>query len=108
MDGGDQLSTAIVLGIVLAVGLALFLFLAWFVRGTWRWLTGGGKRIGSAPRQESRFEPVKPINGAGVSASDLFVVRSNLNAVARQVEDLERRLRLASFEGAKAEASSRH
>jgi hypothetical protein len=94
MDGSDQISSAVMLGAVLAVGLALFFLLIWLVRGVWRWMTGGGQQTRSAQDQEPKFDSAKPINGSAVSASDLFVVRSNLNAVARQLEDLERKLRL--------------
>jgi predicted RND superfamily exporter protein len=90
MDASDQLGSAVLLGIVLAVGLVLFFLAAWLVRVAWRWMVEG-----SSQRTEQKQEPKPEVaQPSGVSASDLFVIRSNLNAVARQVEDLERRLRL--------------
>ncbi|MBA1156721.1 hypothetical protein [Microvirga mediterraneensis] len=106
MGGSDQLGAAVTLGIVLAVGLLLFVLVALIVRAIWRWIAGSGskpKNQGDEPMLD-----VKPAIGtSGVSASDLFVIRTNLNAVARQVEDLERRLRLASGDQVKAVESSR-
>ncbi len=66
----------------------------------WRWLTGSRSKS-KAERQEPKLELAQPTRASGVTASDLFVIRSNLNAVARQVEDLERRLRLDSSNRAK-------
>ena len=106
MDGSDQLGSAVMLGIVFAVGLVLFFLAAWLVRAVWRWMTGSG----SKPKDQGREPELglsQSIGATGVSASDLFVIRSNLNAVARQVEDLERRLRLAPSDHAKAIETSR-
>jgi hypothetical protein len=100
MDGSDQLGSAVTTGIVLAVGLMLFLLLAWLARAVWRWVTGGGSNP-KAQRKELKLELGRSLGEVGVSASDLFVIRSNLNAVARQVEDLERRLRLETSSRAK-------
>ncbi|EIM28447.1 hypothetical protein [Microvirga lotononidis] len=106
MGGGDQLGVAVTLGIVVAVGLALFVLIAWLFRAVWRWIAGSGskpKGQGDDPKLD-----LKPTIGAsGISASDLFVIRTNLNAVARQVEDLERRLRLAPGDQAKSVETSR-
>jgi hypothetical protein len=104
MGGSDQLGSAVTLGLVLAVGLILFSLVAWLVLAIWRWVAGSG----SKPKDgEPKFDLTPAIGASGVSASDLFVIRSNLNAVARQVEDLERRLRLASHDHAKAVETSR-
>jgi hypothetical protein len=100
MDGSDQLGSAVTLGIVMAVGIVAFFVAAWLIRAVWRWMTGGSPKRRDL-RQETKFELAQPTNASGVSASDLFVIRSNLNAVARQVEDLERRLRLSSSERGK-------
>jgi len=106
MGGSDQLGSAVTLGLVLAVGLILFSLVAWLVLAIWRWVAGNG----SKPKKqegEPKLDLTPAIGASGVSASDLFVIRSNLNAVARQVEDLERRLRLASHDHAKAVETSR-
>jgi hypothetical protein len=97
MDGIDQPGSAVTLGIVLAVGIGVFFLAVWLIRAVWRWMTGGSPKRRDL-RQETKLELAQPTNASGVSASDLFVIRSNLNAVARQVEDLERRLRLSSSE----------
>lgn len=107
MDGSDQLGSVVTLGIGLAVGLMLFLLIAWLVRAIWRWMIGEGRQVDRGREQEPKFDPVKPIGPSGVSASDLFVIRSNLNAVARQIEDLERRLRLEPARRSKEMAASR-
>ncbi|MEE1610939.1 hypothetical protein [Microvirga sp. CF3016] len=107
MDGSDQLGSVVTLGIGFAAGLMLFLLIAWLIRAIWRWMIGEGRQIDHGRKQEPKFDPVKPISPSGVSASDLFVVRSNLNAVARQIEDLERRLRLEPSRGSREMAASR-
>ncbi|MBQ0823834.1 hypothetical protein HPT29_015645 [Microvirga terrae] len=107
MDGSDQLGSAVTLGIVLAVGVVLVLLLIWLVRAVWRWMMGDTRSAKKAQKQEPVADPVKPIGSAGVTASDLFVVRSNLNAIARQVEDLERRLRLEGGARTKEMAATR-
>ena len=106
MDGSDQLGSAVMLGVVFVVGLILLFLAAWLIRAVWRWMIGGR----SKPKGQGREPELglsQSIGGTGVSASDLFVIRSNLNAVARQVEDLERRLRLASSDHAKVVETSR-
>ena len=53
------------------------------------------------PEQVSTREQGSRLSDTGpVSAADLYVIRSNLNAVSRQVEDLERKLRLTESYGA--------
>jgi len=99
MVGSDQLGSAVTLGVVLAIGLILFFLVAWLVLAIGRWIAGSG----SKPKKqddEPKLDLKSAIGSSGVSASDLFVIRSNLNAVARQVEDLERKLRLASHDHA--------
>jgi hypothetical protein len=93
MDVSDQLGSAVTLGIVVAVGLGVFFLVALLLRAVWRWITGS-RRKPKAEMQEP--ELAQPTSASGVSASDLFIISSNLNAVARHVEDLERRLRLSS------------
>jgi hypothetical protein len=94
-DVSDQLGSAVTLGIVVAVGPGVFFLVALLLRAVWRWITGS-RRKPKAEMQEPKLELAQPTSASGVSASDLFVIRSNLNAVARHVEDLERRLRLSS------------
>ena len=107
MGGGDQLGAAVTLGLVLAVGLLLFVLVAWLFRAAWRWIAGSSSKPKN--QQDQPALDLKPaISASGVSASDLFVIRTNLNAVARQVEDLERRLRLGSSDQAKTVETSRH
>ncbi|WP_114945876.1 hypothetical protein [Microvirga calopogonii] len=106
MDGSDQLGSAVTLGIVLAVGLILFSLIAWLGLAIWRWIAGSGSKS-KKQASEPKLDLGPSIDASGVSASDLFVIRSNLNAVARQVEDLERRLRLASSDRAKTVETSR-
>jgi hypothetical protein len=106
MDGSDQLGSAVTLGIVVAVGIGVFCLVAWLLRAVWRWMTGS-RSTPKAERQKPKLELAQPTSASGVTASDLFVIRSNLNAVARQVEDLERRLRLGSSDREKVTEMSR-
>lgn len=96
--GEDQLTAIAVLGIALALGGGLFVLVAALVKRIWAWMVGSRPH---APK-EGRAPGTEPVSGSvlGVTASDLFVVRSNLNAVSRQVEDLERKLRAIEAQGA--------
>jgi hypothetical protein len=80
---------------VIAAGIALVIVLTLaivgFARALWRWIAGGPPEK-SVPAPVPASEAAK-LDGT-VTASDLFAVRSNLNAVARQLEDLEIKLRL--------------
>jgi hypothetical protein len=107
MELGDQYSSAVLLGVVLAVGLILFFIFVMLGRALWRWVTGSGKQGRQEQKQESRCEGAQQINPVGLSAADLFVIRSNLNALARQIEDLERRLRLEQPRNVRELASTR-
>ena len=107
MEGGDQYSSAVVLGVVLAVGLILFFLIVLLGRAVWRWLTGSGKQSRLKAKQEPKLEAPKQLNPTGILASDLFVIRTNLNAVSRQIEDLERSLRLEQASSVKEQASTR-
>jgi hypothetical protein len=107
MEMGDHLSSAMTLGIALPVGLLSCLMLFWFVRSTWRWIVGKDQGSTSDQWREPEKASGQPLSASGVSASDLFVIRSNLNAVARQIEDLERRLRFEQSHKVKELASTR-
>jgi hypothetical protein len=93
MGEGGQLSSAVMLGVALALGLLVFFVVAVLIRAMWRWMLGGTQK-GRSERQEPQFEATRLSGASGLSASDLFVIKTNLSAVVRQVEDLERRLRL--------------
>jgi 5-bromo-4-chloroindolyl phosphate hydrolysis protein len=107
MELGDQYSSAVLPGVVLAVGLILFFIFVMLGRALWRWVAGSGKQGRQEQKQEPRYEGAQQINPVGLSAADLFVIRSNLNAVARQIEDLERRLRLEQPRNVRELASTR-
>ncbi len=87
----SQISAIGVIAAAVAVCIALVLGLVGLLRRIWKWVAGG------------RETPVTPSVGpkpeaisldSAVTASDIFAVRSNLNAVSRQLEDLENKLRL--------------
>jgi hypothetical protein len=107
MEMGDQYSSAVLLGVVLAVGLILFFIVVLLGRAVWRWIMGSGKQGRRNQKQEPSFEGAGQINPAALSAADLFVIRSNLNSVARQIEDLERRLRLEQSRNVRELAATR-
>jgi hypothetical protein len=75
---------------VLAFGV-LFALLR-LARSVGRWVFGGS-RPPPAPSPSDR--PAAPFDPA-VTAADLVAIRSNLSAVSRQIEDLERKLRLSA------------
>jgi hypothetical protein len=75
---------------VLALGVLLALLR--LVRSVGRWVFGGS-RPPAVPLPAAG--PAAPFDPA-VTAADLVAIRSNLGAVSRQIEDLERRLRLGA------------
>lgn len=95
--GADQLALVATLGTALAVGLGLFFLMVVLGRRIWAWIFGASTQSREnhtmAPVGEPKSEADYPIP---VTATDLFAIRSNLGAVARQLEDLERKLREAS------------
>jgi hypothetical protein len=99
IDAGQLIAISL-MGVALAFGLGLFYLLVRLARWTWRWVAG------ARPQQPRARTPQQELGSdtayaAPVSASDLYVIRSNLDAVARQVEDLERKLTLSETYGSK-------
>ena len=90
--GWEQMLALAALAAAASVGLGLVFLAAVLVRGLFRWAAGTG-----APAARHRVEAVgAPLPPPGaLAASDLFAIRSNLDAVSRQLEDLERKLRLS-------------
>lgn len=75
------------------VGLALLYALLHLARGAAWWISGAQRAshpVEPAARGPGRSDPV-------VTAADLLAIRSNLMAVTRQIEDLERRIRLSGL-----------
>jgi hypothetical protein len=81
------------LGIAAAFGLGTLILTLSLVRALIRWAVGA-----SGSTRAAGHEPVSStvLVPHPVSGSDLFAVRSNLDAVSRQLEDLERKLRRAT------------
>jgi hypothetical protein len=97
----DQLAAVGVLGVALALGLGLLVLLVLLVRQVWRWVTGARPQNSQVHRGPSKREPGSETAAfPSAIASDLFTIRSNLAAVSRQIEDLERKLRLGAHERA--------
>ncbi|RDI50396.1 hypothetical protein [Microvirga subterranea] len=91
---GDQLIVVVLLGAILAIGLALLLLLMLLAKRTWNWITGDRLQPHKREVQPSNAAPISgAASTAGITATDLFVIRSNLEAVSRQIEDLEHKLR---------------
>jgi hypothetical protein len=89
----DQITIFGALAVFIILGLAVVFGVLAFVRAI-------NARIARlrAPAKMSREEPSPsyPLEPLGV-AGDLLAIRSNLLAVTRQLEDLERRIRLNSI-----------
>jgi hypothetical protein len=94
--GWDQMVAVALLTIAAAVGIGTLLLALSLIRALIRWIVGAGVSNDAALK-----EPVgsSALLSHPVSASDLFAVRSNLDAVSRQLEDLERKLRSAPRAG---------
>jgi hypothetical protein len=98
---GDQLIAISLLFITFALGAGLFFLLILLTKWTWAWVIGkhpkSQKEQERAPRQKLMSEQA---DAHQITASDLYVIRANLDAISRQVEDLERKLRLGRTFGA--------
>ncbi len=93
----DQLTAVALLGVALALGIGSLFLLVLLARLIWRWMIGARARDSQAHGTFPKQEPMSgTAYGPGVTAADLFTIRSNLNAVSRQIEDLERKLRLGA------------
>ena len=93
----DQLTAVGLLGVSLALGLGLLFLLVLLARQMWRWVTGARRQNSQVRGDHSRQDPgSETAPYPSTIASDLFTIRSNLAAVSRQIEDLERKLRLGS------------
>jgi membrane protein implicated in regulation of membrane protease activity len=99
IDAGQLIAISL-MGVALAFGISLFYLLVLLAKWTWRWVAGTRPQSQQpqtrTPQQELGSEAAY---AAPVSASDLYVIRSNLDAVARQIEDLERKLKLSETYG---------
>jgi hypothetical protein len=94
----DQLGAVGALAGVALIGVALIYLAVALARGVTRWVFGRGGSPEVAPEPSHRSVPLDP----QVTAADLVAIRSNLLAVTRQIEDLERRLRLGAIVASKA------
>ena len=99
IDGGQLIAISLI-GVALASGIGLFYLGVLLLKRTWTGI------VGSRPRSQRQEElkPPQELNlgsphAAPITAADLYVIRSNLDAVSRQVEDLERKLRLSETHG---------
>lgn len=93
----DQAVAIGILIICALLALGVFFALLRLATGVGRWVSGGSRPPSSPP---PAARPAAPFD-ATVTAADLVAIRSNLDAVSRQIEDLERRLRLSAAASAR-------
>jgi hypothetical protein len=75
----------------------LLSLLVLMARQVWRWVTGARRHNSQVRGDPSTQDPgLETAPYPSTIASDLFTIRSNLAAVSRQIEDLERKLRLGA------------
>jgi hypothetical protein len=100
----DQMLAVALLAAAAAVGLGLVALTFRLVSGFIKWALGA-----ETANRPARSEPAAPVAlpAQPVCASDLFAVRSNLDAVSRQLEDLEKKLRRAPVPAAAAKSARR-
>jgi hypothetical protein len=94
----DQVTALGALALMALTGAALLYAAVRFVWGAARWIGGkpGPSDDRPAPSRGAHFfDPT-------VTAADLVAIRSNLLAVTRQIEDLERRIRLSAIAASRA------
>ncbi|MFC5483202.1 hypothetical protein ACFPNZ_09280 [Microvirga aerilata] len=95
---GDQLIAISLMGVALAFGTGLFYLLVLLAKRIWTWVAGTRPQQQQNQTSQQEFSS-EVAQAAPITASDLYVIRSNLDAVSRQVEDLERKLRLSDVHG---------
>ena len=92
----ERVTAFAVLGAALALGVGIVLGLIYLVRGVLRWVFGersqnpGRKRADRLPKAAETGP-----SGPFVTASDLYAIRANLDVAMRQIESLEKRLKVA-------------
>jgi hypothetical protein len=91
----DKAMAIAILAAAAALGIVLVLVVLGLARSALRWVAAQGKP--KARRAEAKMVPIRAGSiDSPVSASDLYAVRANLDAVSRQLADLEMKLRLTS------------
>jgi hypothetical protein len=100
----DQMLAVAILGAAAAVGLGVVFLASRLVRALLRWVVGANSANAVVEPEPAARNPSLP---QPVCASDLFAVRSNLDAVSRQLEDLERKLRRVPVPAAPAKTNRR-
>jgi hypothetical protein len=84
------------LGVAAATAMLVAFGLIRFLLGLWRWTFGGPRDRGSKLIDTVAKEPVIAFDDPKLTATHILAIRSNLDAVSRQLADLELRLRLHS------------
>ncbi len=89
----DQITVFGALAVFIILGLALVFGVMALARAIMARLKRIRGAAHAAPEAPVKLHPLEPLGVAG----DLLAIRSNLLAVSRQLEDLERRIRLNSI-----------
>jgi hypothetical protein len=88
----DTASLGIAVALSLAVGFGLFRLLVLL----WKWTFRGAQDRKSRLIEAAAKEPVVSLGDPKLTATHILAIKSNLDAVSRQLADLEVRLRLPS------------
>ena len=78
------------MAILLAFGVVRFL------GGVWNWIFRAGRGGATARREPVSAVPPDLASDAKLTATQILAIKSNLDAVSRQLADLELKLRLHS------------
>jgi hypothetical protein len=103
---GVELQGLIFLGLAIAIAFVVALGLIRFLRGVWNWVFPA-RAPGRGDRPEA--EPMGRLIAVGdpkLTATHILAIKSNLDAVSRQLADLESRLRSQSSSGSSTPPSN--
>jgi hypothetical protein len=92
-DGTTAQVVVTTVGALIALGLVVFYLVMLLARRIWRWITGSGKAVSKEAARSADSVIIPLPLSRDVTSADFLVVKSNLMAVMRQIEDLERRSR---------------
>lgn len=92
---GTQLAGVAVLVAMAAIAIVLAIAVLRLLRAVWRWAArgGSGRTKDDAPQSATAVQREPVAGGFVVTPADLLAIKSNLDAVSRQLGDLELKLR---------------
>src|SRR3954449_456840 len=93
ITGGFDLKGLALLGIAAAIAIILAFGVIRLCRGLWRWMFAASRTGQGARTEPASAAPSSVVADPRLTATHILAIRSNLDAVSRQLADLELKLR---------------